>query len=77
MIAFPYDDGPFGDIFISLPMARYNAERFGSTYKTEVVRLIVHGLLHLLGYSDHKKKEKEKMWQVQEKLVARFERPAR
>jgi len=72
VIAFPYEKGPFGDIFVSLPMARYNAARFGETYKSEVLRLIVHGLLHLLGYSDHGKKEKKIMWDRQEKLVRRL-----
>lgn len=72
VIAFPYENGPFGDIFISLPMAKYNAERFDEPYKAEVVRLIVHGTLHLLGYSDHGRNEKKKMWSKQEKLVLRF-----
>jgi probable rRNA maturation factor len=77
VIAFPYDDvpssdGPFGDIFISLPMAKYNAERFGDDYKTEVVRLIIHGTLHMLGYDDHNPKKKKVMWAKQEKLVQKF-----
>lgn len=76
VIAFNYDDtpsgaGPFGDVFISLPMAKYNAERFGEAYKTEVVRLIIHGTLHLLGYDDHGKAKKI-MWAKQEKLVKKL-----
>ncbi len=72
VIAFNYEDAhdaPFGDVFISLPMAKYNASRFGEAFKTEVVRLIIHGTLHLLGYDDHGKAKKI-MWAKQEKLVA-------
>jgi len=63
----------FGDIYVSLPMAQYNAEKFGASYKQEVTRLVVHGLLHLLGYSDLKPKLKKKMWAKQEKLVGYLE----
>jgi probable rRNA maturation factor len=72
VIAFPYESGPFGDIYISLPMAKYNAARFNENYKTEVVRLIIHGTLHMLGYDDHQPKAKKIMWQRQEKLVKKL-----
>jgi len=78
VIAFSYDriphllDQPFGDIYISVDEAAENAERFGETEDRELVRLMVHGALHLLGYSDHKIRDREKMWRKQEKLVARF-----
>lgn len=76
VIAFPYKnnvfneiDFPFGDIFISVPEARSNAKKFGEKPHREVIRLIVHGLLHLLGYDDHNSKDKAIMWKKQEKLV--------
>jgi probable rRNA maturation factor len=74
VIAFPYDDPnlPFGELYISLPMAKHNAMKFKQPYKAEVVRLIVHGTLHLLGYDDHKAADKKMMWAKQEKLVAKL-----
>ena len=41
-----------GDIVISLPQARKQAREFGSRLQEELLRLLIHGLLHLLGY-DH------------------------
>lgn len=41
-----------GDIAIAPAVARHNARRFGRTFSTEMRILIVHGILHLLGY-DH------------------------
>ena len=43
-----------GDIVISLPQAKRQAEEYGTTFNRELSRLLVHGLLHLLGY-DHEK----------------------
>lgn len=41
-----------GDIFISLDTVMSNAEEVGTTYKSELHRVIVHGLLHLCGIDD-------------------------
>ena len=46
-------DGPYlGDIAIAPAVARENAVRFGRTFETEMRILILHGILHLMGY-DH------------------------
>jgi rRNA maturation RNase YbeY len=49
-----------GDIFISIERVRENGEKYG-TNKTELKRVMVHGLLHLLGYKDKTKADKETM----------------
>ncbi|MDQ7055088.1 MAG: rRNA maturation RNase YbeY [Persephonella sp.] len=41
-----------GDVVVSLPFARKQAEETGIPYRDEVARLLIHGILHLLGY-DH------------------------
>lgn len=74
VIAFPYEpapgaDTPYGDIYISAPVAEENAKRFGDDPRRELVRLAVHGTLHLLGYDDHRPADKKIMWARQEKLV--------
>jgi len=43
-----------GDIVISLPQAKRQAEEYRTTFNRELARLLIHGLLHLLGY-DHEK----------------------
>ena len=50
-----------GDIFISIERIRENAEKFGVTERDELHRVIIHGVLHLCGYYDKTKKEKELM----------------
>ncbi len=50
-----------GDIFISIERVRENAKAFGVNERDELHRVMIHGLLHLLGYGDKSKAEKEKM----------------
>lgn len=42
-----------GDLFISVDTVRDNASFYGATFEDEINRVIVHGLLHLIGYDDH------------------------
>jgi rRNA maturation RNase YbeY len=50
-----------GDIFISVDRVKENATKFNVTFFEELNRVMVHGVLHLLGYKDKKKAEQEKM----------------
>lgn len=50
-----------GDIFISVPRVRENAIKFGVRMEDELHRVIIHGVLHLLGYRDASKPEKAGM----------------
>jgi len=47
-----------GDIFISCDRVRENATEFKTGFENELSRIIVHGVLHLLGYKDKSKKDK-------------------
>ncbi len=47
-----------GEIAICLREVKKNAKRYKSNFETELSRVLIHGLLHLLGY-DHEKSEKE------------------
>ena len=55
IITFDYCEGNTlsGDLFISIDSVRENAIEYGCDFDTELNRVIVHGLLHLIGYDDH------------------------
>lgn len=56
IITFDYCEGDVlsGDLFISIDSVRDNSSEFLSSFNDELNRVIVHGLLHLIGYDDHK-----------------------
>ena len=64
IITFPFmenDDNISGDIYISIPRVTENAENFGQDFEAELQRVMVHGILHLLGYKDKSKIAKAEM----------------
>ena len=67
-----------GDIYIAPSVARRNAEAHGVSMREELTRLVVHGVLHVLGF-DHPEGEnraRSAMWRRQEQLVASLSRNA-
>jgi probable rRNA maturation factor len=59
-----------GELFICLDEAQFQARRYHTIWQSEIVRYIIHGLLHLLGYDDLKPVARRKM-KRQENLVLR------
>lgn len=59
-----------GEIFISISQAIDNAIRFNVHLDSEIIRLIVHGILHLLGYDDKDSNEKKNMKKVENRLTS-------
>ena len=55
IITFDYCEGDrlSGDLFISVDTVRENAIEYGTEFSEELHRVIVHGILHLIGYDDH------------------------
>ena len=58
-----------GEIFISVNDALENANIFKVSAKEEIFRLVIHGILHLLGYDDLKKKDKNIMKRLENRLL--------
>ena len=55
IITFDYCEGDrlSGDLFISVDTVRENSVEYGTEFDDELNRVIVHGVLHLIGYDDH------------------------
>ena len=58
-----------GDVLISFPRAAAQAEAGGHPVEDELKLLVVHGVLHLLGFDHSEEKEKERMWAVQSQIL--------
>jgi probable rRNA maturation factor len=80
VLAFPNETkGPFvdaptfprylGDVIISLPQAEAQALEAGNDLSAELQLLVVHGVLHLLGYDDQTRPERNRMWHAQQAVL--------
>jgi len=58
-----------GELFICVDEAIVQARRFRSTWQAEVVRYIVHGVLHLQGFDDHAPADRRKMKRAENRLL--------
>ncbi len=62
IITFPYSDETIeSDIFISIDRIRENAKTFNVPFERELHRVMIHGVLHLLGYADKTAEEQQAM----------------
>jgi len=55
IITFDYchDNIISGDLFISIDSVRENSNSYGTDFNNELDRVMIHGILHLIGYDDH------------------------
>ena len=58
-----------GDVFICIPQIKRQAREFKVSEKEEFTRILVHGVLHLLGLDHLKERDAKKMFYLQEKIV--------
>jgi len=64
VLSFPGNG--LGEIVIYLREVKKNAKRFGSTFEKELARVLIHGILHLLGYNHEKSEEEAKKMREKE-----------
>lgn len=75
IITFDYTENSgiiSGDIFVSVDRVGENAREFGVTFDEEMRRVLIHGVLHLLGYPDKKPNEEKKMRQKENEALLLF-----
>ena len=71
VITFDYSQRKklIGDIYISIERVKENASKFDTTFKSEIARVMIHGILHLIGYDDKSKTEKKRMREMENKFL--------
>lgn len=64
-----------GDIYISIERVRENAKEFDTDFKTELHRVMIHGVLHLIGFNDKSKTEKILMRKKEDSYLSLLHNP--
>ncbi|MGC3978895.1 MAG: rRNA maturation RNase YbeY [Paludibacteraceae bacterium] len=74
IITFDYSQGNkiSGDIFISLDTVKSNSVEQGTDYKEELLRIIIHGVLHLCGQNDKLPEDKAEMTHKENQALAHY-----
>jgi probable rRNA maturation factor len=79
VLAFPMTEGPsdvesgmLGDVVISVDTALREAADMGETIEETIYRLLVHGLLHLMGYDHERSPQDEKIMTKEEKRLLKL-----
>lgn len=76
IITFNYSDNIDilnGELLISYDMAEENAKRFNCSLNSEIIRLVIHGILHMTGYDDMNPEDRKKMKRKENYFVKLFE----
>ena len=63
------DDPIEGEVYISLPRIIENAHQYRDSLNNELKRIIIHGILHLIGYNDNTDLDKENMTSLENKYI--------
>ncbi len=62
----------YGEIYISIDRVKENAKSINTSYKNEIHRVIIHGLLHLCGYKDKTAKEVKTMRTKEDQYLSQY-----
>ena len=74
IITFNYTENQIvnGDLYVSLERVYENAKEYEQEQKTELLRVIIHGILHLIGYDDESQENKKMMREKENKYLKTF-----
>ena len=74
VISFDYSSGEIvnGEIYVSIDSVKRNALIYGVTISEELLRVMIHGILHLCGYRDGNKSDRDFMFDKQENRLKEF-----
>ncbi|MCD6521797.1 rRNA maturation RNase YbeY [Candidatus Calescamantes bacterium] len=75
VLSFPYHEkNLWGEIVISLERIRENALKYNVEEREELLRVLIHGILHLKGERDYSREERRRMFSKQEELLKEYKR---
>jgi len=60
-----------GEVFISVPTAKKQAPLYGNTLDDELMKLLVHGVLHVFGYDHERESDYRKMAKMERKILGK------
>jgi probable rRNA maturation factor len=74
VISFGWGEGlkVEGEVYISVDTVRRNGQNYKVSYRDEMLRVILHGTLHLCGYNDKSKEEKREMRRMEDLWLERY-----
>ncbi len=73
ILSFEGEGKFFGELILNYSQIKKQAKRFGNTPKKELVFILVHGLFHLLGYSDETPKEEDEMIKLGDDFIKKLD----
>ncbi|MDD5005857.1 MAG: rRNA maturation RNase YbeY [Candidatus Omnitrophica bacterium] len=62
----------YAEVFIAPCVVKSNSAYFGASFKEELYRCTIHGILHVFGYNDENSKERSRMWKRQESILKKI-----
>lgn len=76
IITFDFSEGKDleAEIYVSVERVRENAIRFHTDFQHELRRVVIHGVLHIMGYRDKKPQEKARMREKEEACLSLFKK---
>ena len=71
IITFDYTEGDklSGELYISIDTVKANALEYNQDFITELNRVVIHGILHLIGFDDHEEQDKIEMTKEEDKSL--------
>ena len=76
VMSFPLSDADAktleGEVYVNLDQARRQAREYDESFRNEVARLIIHGILHLAGYNDRTRRQKDQMTRMENLYLRRM-----